>query len=134
MRASFNLGSLMRALRYRRLGAPTALLVGVLTALLAGSPRAEAAPPPQRPLKPCRLDGVEHEALCGTLQRPLNPAAPRGRSIALHYAVLPALARNKRPDPVFFFAGGPGPERDRDGRSADRGRCWAASRTGATSC
>ena len=26
----------------------------------------------------------------------------------MHYAVLPALARNKLPDPVFFFAGGPG--------------------------
>jgi pimeloyl-ACP methyl ester carboxylesterase len=26
----------------------------------------------------------------------------------LHFAVLPALARNKKPDPVFFLAGGPG--------------------------
>lgn len=59
-------------------------------------------------LMPCRLDGIDHEARCGTLERPLDPAAPQGPRITLHYAVLPALARNKQPDPVFFFAGGPG--------------------------
>jgi pimeloyl-ACP methyl ester carboxylesterase len=57
---------------------------------------------------PCRLRGVEHEAQCGRLSRPLDPARPDGTRIELHYAVLPALARNKKPDPVFFFAGGPG--------------------------
>ena len=59
-------------------------------------------------LKPCRLRGLEHEALCGVLKRPLDPARPQGVQVDLHYAVLPALARNKLPDPVFFFAGGPG--------------------------
>ncbi len=59
-------------------------------------------------LKPCRLRGVEHEALCGVVTRPLDPARPQGVQIDIHYAVLPALARNKKPDPVFFFAGGPG--------------------------
>jgi pimeloyl-ACP methyl ester carboxylesterase len=59
-------------------------------------------------LKPCRLKGVEHGALCGVLKRPLNPAQPQGTQIDLHFAVMPALARNKLPDPVFFFAGGPG--------------------------
>ena len=65
-----------------------------------------AAPPPW--LSPCRLQGIEHEALCGVLSRPLDPAAAAGRQIDVHVAVLPALARNKKPDPVFFFAGGPG--------------------------
>jgi pimeloyl-ACP methyl ester carboxylesterase len=60
------------------------------------------------PTAPCRLRGVEHEALCGSVQRALDPARPNATQIAVHYAVLPALARNKRPDPVFFFAGGPG--------------------------
>ncbi|MDO9091648.1 MAG: alpha/beta fold hydrolase [Rubrivivax sp.] len=59
-------------------------------------------------LKPCRLQGVEHEALCGVIQRPLDPAQPGGIQIDVHYAVLPALARNRKPDPVLFFAGGPG--------------------------
>jgi pimeloyl-ACP methyl ester carboxylesterase len=57
---------------------------------------------------PCRLRGVEHEALCGTVTRALDPARPQGPQVAVHYAVLPALARNKKTDPVFFFAGGPG--------------------------
>jgi len=56
----------------------------------------------------CRLRGIEHEALCGRVQRPLDPARPTVTQIDVHYAVLPALARNKLPDPVFFFAGGPG--------------------------
>lgn len=59
-------------------------------------------------LEPCRLAGVEHGALCGRLLRPLDPAQPAGRMIELQFAVLPALARNKKPDPIFFFAGGPG--------------------------
>ena len=57
---------------------------------------------------PCRLRGIEHEALCGSVPRPLDPARPQGPQVVVHYAVLPALARNKRPDPVFYFAGGPG--------------------------
>jgi pimeloyl-ACP methyl ester carboxylesterase len=59
-------------------------------------------------LSPCRLEGLEHEALCGTLSRPLDPARQDGVRIELHFAVLPALARNKKPDPLFFLAGGPG--------------------------
>lgn len=59
-------------------------------------------------LQSCRLKGVAHEAMCGALKRPLNPEAPEGRAIHIHVAVLPALARNKLPDPVFFLAGGPG--------------------------
>jgi pimeloyl-ACP methyl ester carboxylesterase len=63
---------------------------------------------PAPPLTACALPGVAQPALCGRLRRPLNPAEPDGRQIELHYAVLPALARQKKPDPVFFFAGGPG--------------------------
>jgi pimeloyl-ACP methyl ester carboxylesterase len=59
-------------------------------------------------LRPCWLKGVTHEALCASVQRPLDPAQPEGMKIDVHFAVLPALAHNKLPDPVFFFAGGPG--------------------------
>ncbi len=82
-----------------------ALALGALGAVAAG--RAAAAEPPPG-LQACRLQGVETDAWCGRLRRPLNPADPNGRQIDLHFAVLPALARNKKPDPVFFFAGGPG--------------------------
>ena len=81
----------------RALLIPLAALVLAAPALAADGAR-----------KPCRLPGLEHEAQCGTVQRALDPVAPQGTQIDIHYAVLPALARNKKPDPVFFFAGGPG--------------------------
>jgi len=79
-----------------------ASLLGVA---LAG-PAFGAKPP--LALEPCRLKGVEHDAFCGKLERPLDPARADGPQIAIHVAVLPAVARNKKPDPVLFFAGGPG--------------------------
>lgn len=59
-------------------------------------------------LKGCRLEGVAYEARCGVLRRPLDPQKPQGRQIEVHVAVLPALARQPKPDPIVFFAGGPG--------------------------
>ena len=82
-------------------------LAALAVALFAAAAPAQAAE--SRPgLKPCRLQGVTHDAYCGVLRRPLDPAQPQGVQIDLHYAVLPALARNRKPDPVLFFAGGPG--------------------------
>ena len=78
-------------------------LIVLLVLALPATPAAATVP-----LEPCRLRGVEHDALCGQLRRPLNPSQPDGTMIDVHFAVLPALARNKRPDPVFFLAGGPG--------------------------
>lgn len=46
--------------------------------------------------------------MCGTVRRPLDPTRADGVQIDVHFAVLPALARNKHPDPLFFLAGGPG--------------------------
>ncbi len=60
------------------------------------------------PLKTCRVAGLRHPAQCGVLKRPLDPARPDGVQIDIHYAVVPALARRKLPDPVFLLAGGPG--------------------------
>jgi pimeloyl-ACP methyl ester carboxylesterase len=57
---------------------------------------------------PCRVGGLEHEVLCGSVARPLDPGEPTGRMIDVHYVVVPAAARQKHPDPVFFLAGGPG--------------------------
>lgn len=59
-------------------------------------------------LSPCWLKGWPRAVQCGVLQRPLDPARPQGVRIDIHVAVVPALARNKAPDAVFFFAGGPG--------------------------
>jgi pimeloyl-ACP methyl ester carboxylesterase len=76
--------------------------------VLAGSSLAAPAVSANATLTPCRLKGLEHEARCGVVQRPLDPAQPQGPQIDVHFAVLPALARHKKADPVFFFAGGPG--------------------------
>ena len=59
-------------------------------------------------LQPCRLNGVPQQALCGSVSRALDPQQAHGTRIELQFAVLPALARHKKPDPVFFIAGGPG--------------------------
>ena len=60
------------------------------------------------PLKPCRISGMESEVQCGSVTRPLDPAKPQGTQIEVQYIVVPAMARNKQPDPVLFLAGGPG--------------------------
>lgn len=83
----------------------TGVLAAALGAMVPGQALAQAA---AAPLQSCRVSGYEHEALCGRVARPLNLAEPAGAKIDVHFAVLPALARNKQPDPVFVFAGGPG--------------------------
>jgi pimeloyl-ACP methyl ester carboxylesterase len=63
-------------------------------------------------LTPCRL---EHPfrmsalgAECGRYLTPENPAEPDGRQIELFVARVPAISFNKKPDPLFLIAGGPG--------------------------
>lgn len=74
----------------------------LLAALAAPAARADAPP------TPCRVEGLKNEVLCGQVTRALDPSQPGGRTIAVHYVVVPATARRKAPDPVFFLAGGPG--------------------------
>lgn len=83
--------------------AATLLFVALLWAALAGHAQAAAAQ-----LTPCRLHGVAHEARCGSITRALDPSREHGPTVELHFAVLPALARQPAPDPVVFIAGGPG--------------------------
>lgn len=47
-------------------------------------------------------------ARCGFFDVPEDPANPDGPTISLHVAVAPATGKTVEPDPVFFFAGGPG--------------------------
>lgn len=56
------------------------------------------------------LPGTTHTApaQCGFLEVPENPSAPDGRTISIHVAVAVATSAGAAPDPVFFFAGGPG--------------------------
>jgi pimeloyl-ACP methyl ester carboxylesterase len=56
----------------------------------------------------CRLKGIEIAVRCTTVTVPEDRAHPEGRQIALHVAVVPALARRPEPDAIFVLAGGPG--------------------------
>jgi len=47
-------------------------------------------------------------AECGSLIVPENPGEPTGRKIGIEFAVLKARVASPAPDPLFFFAGGPG--------------------------
>lgn len=51
---------------------------------------------------------VTAAARCGRMDVPENPADPDGRTISLHIAVSNASDPQPEPDPLFFFAGGPG--------------------------
>ncbi len=51
---------------------------------------------------------ITQMAECGWYEVAENPAAPEGRKIKLRVARVPAMGRDTEPDPLLFFAGGPG--------------------------
>jgi pimeloyl-ACP methyl ester carboxylesterase len=77
--------------------------VAVVVAALSSGDRAPSNEP--LALAPCLVGGVA--ALCGTLAVPENRATDSGRVISLKVAVVRAQGE-RRPDPVFWLAGGPG--------------------------
>jgi pimeloyl-ACP methyl ester carboxylesterase len=89
------------------------LAASILGALLCPCALATDAPrTPGLALEPCRvrdIDGlVSVEARCGKLAVAENPEEPGGAKIDLAIAVVPAIATQPRPDPLFLLAGGPG--------------------------
>ncbi len=79
-----------------------------LGALAFGGASGAWAQPVGKPLAACRVPGIDSQAMCGVVDRPLDEAKPDGKRIGVHFVVLPSVARNKLPDPVVLFAGGPG--------------------------
>jgi len=59
-------------------------------------------------LKDCDVQGVQGKAKCGALEVYEDRAARKGRKINLNIVVLPATGAQREPDPLFYFAGGPG--------------------------
>ena len=92
-----------------------ALISGVFAFGLAAARAgvSAAAPSPAGlQLSPCEL---EHPlrltvvaAQCGWLSVAESPQDPAGRHIRLRVARVPAISRDRRPDPLFVLAGGPG--------------------------
>jgi pimeloyl-ACP methyl ester carboxylesterase len=56
----------------------------------------------------CTDPSLPKDARCGTYEVFENRAAKKGRKIPLRVVVLPALGPDRLPDPVIYFAGGPG--------------------------
>jgi len=63
-------------------------------------------------LTPCHLAApgfpARIEAECGIVRVPENWDEPSGRQIELYFAVIRSNSKKVEPDPLFFFAGGPG--------------------------
>jgi pimeloyl-ACP methyl ester carboxylesterase len=83
------------------------VLAWVGVALLGSSASASTLP-----LSECRLEHPLHlasvPARCGTLRVPEDREHPRGATIELKLAVVPALNRRSTAAPLFLLAGGPG--------------------------
>ena len=101
-----------RSSRRRAWGAPRLLAIiaalGLVTASCGGhpAPAASASPPNSLTVKSCTVDGLP--ARCGTLIVPEDRLTGTGRTIPVRFVVIPAACPDRAPDPVVYFAGGPG--------------------------
>ncbi|HEX6040860.1 alpha/beta hydrolase [Longimicrobium sp.] len=82
-------------------------LLAAVTATLATSAAAQT-PAPTLEMRPCELSPGGETGRCGTYWAPENREQPDGRRIPLAVVVVPARSATPRPDPIFFFVGGPG--------------------------
>ncbi|HEV7516546.1 MAG TPA: alpha/beta hydrolase [Thermoanaerobaculia bacterium] len=85
-----------------------ALTLALPLPLLAAGRPAAAPAAAKLELKPCHVPGTEEEVRCGTFPVWEDREAKKGRRIDLNVVVLPALGPDRAPDPIFYFAGGPG--------------------------
>ena len=91
------------------LGKTSAVLFTLATAALAGCATGGAGTKRGASwLKPCKVAGVSTPVRCGTYEVFENREARSGRKVGLKVIVLPATGKNRAPDPVVYFGGGPG--------------------------
>lgn len=84
------------------------LMCGLCGSTVASSSTATRATSQRLPLKPCASFWGGDSILCGQYEVPENRDLANGRKISLNIIVIPALAENPEPAPIFFFEGGPG--------------------------
>jgi pimeloyl-ACP methyl ester carboxylesterase len=87
------------------------VIVGALSLAAAscgGHPAPAASVPAVNALtvKACTVEG--QAARCGTLIVPEDRLTGTGRTISVRFVVIPATGPDRAPDPVVWFAGGPG--------------------------
>ena len=96
---------------FRRLSAPFLLTAGLLLAITGVSAQA-AEGESGLELEICELlvPGTPLSSVgeCGWMEAAENPDDPEGRQIQIRVARIPAKGRTSEPDPLVFFAGGPG--------------------------
>ncbi len=91
---------------------PSLLVIAAVLGLAAVSCGGHPAPAASGPavntltVKACTVDGVA--ARCGTLIAPEDRLTGTGRTIAVRFVVFPATGPDRAPDPLVYFAGGPG--------------------------
>lgn len=59
-------------------------------------------------LKPCKVEGVDGNVLCGSYEVFENRASKTGRKINLKIVVFKATGEQPQPDPFIYIPGGPG--------------------------
>ncbi|HJP90839.1 MAG TPA: alpha/beta fold hydrolase, partial [Pyrinomonadaceae bacterium] len=89
-----------------------AILVLVLLVQAASAVRQS---PSKLVLRDCDVQNVQGKAKCGTLEVYENRATKKGRMIGLNIVVLPATGDKREPDPIVYFAGGPGSSATEEG-------------------
>ena len=82
-------------------------ILGIVLAFQAAS-AVKQSPPKTITLTDCDVQGVPGKQKCGTLEVYENRATKTGRKINLNIVVYPATGPDRQPDPLFYFAGGPG--------------------------
>jgi len=82
-------------------------ILGIVLAFQAAS-AVKQSPPKTITLTDCDVQGVPGKQKCGTLEVYENRATKTGRKISLNIVVYPATGPDRQPDPLFYFAGGPG--------------------------
>jgi pimeloyl-ACP methyl ester carboxylesterase len=82
--------------------------LGLAAASCGGKPAPAVSAPPVNSLtvKACTVNGLA--ARCGTLIVPEDRLTGTGRTIPVRFVVIPATGPGRAPDPVVYFAGGPG--------------------------
>lgn len=87
----------------------TKLLVFTFLGLVLVSQNASAVRPPSNKiaLTDCQIPQAG-AAKCGAYQVYENRATKKGRMINMNIVVFPATGDKREPDPIFYFAGGPG--------------------------
>ena len=83
------------------------LKVFILGLVVVQAASAVRQSPPKVVLKDCQVQGLG-SAKCGTLEVYENRATKKGRMISLNILVVPATGDKREPDPLIYFAGGPG--------------------------